>query len=153
MVSCKNMYQISAKALNKPTEAFGGMNMIFAGDFAQLLPVSGCPLFSPDSSVSSVIHAKMTLQDLENTMGKIIWKQVTTVVILKVNTQQNTESPDDTKFRTALSNMCYAACTPNDITFLKTWIVGLRKDQPKFSDTCFRMVPIITSWNAQKDRI
>jgi hypothetical protein len=44
MVSCRNMYQISArlaKALNEPAEPFGGMNMIFAGDFAQLPPVGG----------------------------------------------------------------------------------------------------------------
>ncbi|KAJ6537465.1 hypothetical protein B0H10DRAFT_1857630 [Mycena sp. CBHHK59/15] len=41
----------------------------------------------------------------------------------------------DTKFRTALTNMRYAACR---------WA---------FSDARFWSVPIITSWNSQKDKI
>ncbi|KAF5346395.1 hypothetical protein D9758_012777 [Tetrapyrgos nigripes] len=44
MLSCKDMYKISAKmatALNHPLLPFGGMNMIFAGDFAQLPPAIG----------------------------------------------------------------------------------------------------------------
>ncbi|KAF7977176.1 hypothetical protein HWV62_4617 [Athelia sp. TMB] len=44
MLSCKDMYRISeaaSKALGMADEAFGGINMIFAGDFAQLPPVGG----------------------------------------------------------------------------------------------------------------
>ncbi|KAF5358680.1 hypothetical protein D9758_007766 [Tetrapyrgos nigripes] len=44
MLSRKDMYKISAKlatALNLPHLPFGGMNMIFAGDFAQLPPAMG----------------------------------------------------------------------------------------------------------------
>ena len=39
MLSCKDMYRISerlAKVMNNTEEPFGGLNMIFAGDFAQL---------------------------------------------------------------------------------------------------------------------
>ncbi|KAJ7694610.1 hypothetical protein B0H17DRAFT_1131910 [Mycena rosella] len=49
MVSCCAMYEISvklAKALNEPDVAFGGMNMIFASDFAQLPPVKALSLYS-----------------------------------------------------------------------------------------------------------
>lgn len=48
MVSCASLYAISerlARALNEPNEAFGGMNMIFAGDFAQLPPVKANALY------------------------------------------------------------------------------------------------------------
>ena len=44
MLSCKDMYLISAKlarVLNNLDIPFGGMNMIFAGDFAQLPPAIG----------------------------------------------------------------------------------------------------------------
>ncbi|KAJ7431708.1 hypothetical protein B0H11DRAFT_2261533 [Mycena galericulata] len=50
MVSCASLYEISAKlahALQLPDQPFGGMNMIFAGDFAQLPPVMAQPLYAP----------------------------------------------------------------------------------------------------------
>ena len=44
MISCHDMYKISAqlcKVMNEPTIPFGGLNMPFAGDFAQLPPPVG----------------------------------------------------------------------------------------------------------------
>ena len=44
MLSCRDMYIISARlarVMNNPDEPFGGLNFIFAGDFAQLPPVIG----------------------------------------------------------------------------------------------------------------
>lgn len=41
MLSCKNIYRISkrlAKVMNNTEKPFGGLNMIFAGDFRQLPP-------------------------------------------------------------------------------------------------------------------
>src|SRR6202035_4531747 len=66
---------------------------------------------------------------------------------------QRTQSEKDAKLRTALENMRYAACTPEDIKFLKTRIAGRRSDQPKLSNQEIRNVSIITALNAQKDRI
>jgi len=44
MLLCREMYLISARlawVLNNPDTPFGGMNMIFAGNFAQLPPAIG----------------------------------------------------------------------------------------------------------------
>ena len=44
MLSCKDMYKISerlVRVMNNTEEPFGGLNMIFAGDFAQLPPAIG----------------------------------------------------------------------------------------------------------------
>ena len=44
MLSCNDLYRISAqlaKALNAFDLPFGGINIVFAGDFAQLPPVGG----------------------------------------------------------------------------------------------------------------
>ena len=44
MLSCHDMYRISAqlcKVMNEPSIPFGGLNMLFAGDFAQLPPPVG----------------------------------------------------------------------------------------------------------------
>jgi hypothetical protein len=59
MVSCSALYSISARlahSLGEPNEPFGGLNIIFAGDFAQLPPVSAKALYSPDSAVAPMIQ-------------------------------------------------------------------------------------------------
>jgi len=55
--------------------------------------------------------------------------------------RQKTQTTKDAKLRTALENMRYAACTPEDIKFLKSRIAGRRSDQPKLSNKDFRNVP------------
>ena len=114
-------------------------------------PVFGAPLYS--GTVGTQLMSRMTVQGQQAAIGKALWHQVTTVVILRENMRQKTQTPEDAKLRTALENMRYAACTPEDITFLKTRIAGRRPEQPKLSDKEFRNVSIITALNAQKDRI
>src|SRR6202041_3781549 len=97
--------------------------------------------------------SRMTVQGQEAGIGKALWHQVTTVVILRKNMRQRTQTAEDAKLRTALENMRYAACTPEDIKFLKSRIAGRRLEQPKLSTKEFRNVSIITALNAQKDRI
>ena len=85
--------------------------------------------------------------------SRALWHQVTTVVILRKSMQQNTPSVEDAKLRTALENMRYAACTADDIKFLRSHVAGRRPDQPKLAEKCFRNVSIITALNSQKDHI
>jgi hypothetical protein len=58
MVDCGSFYTISAQmcmALKIDNKVFGGKNMIFAGDFAQLPPPGvSPPLYS--HNVSTVLH-------------------------------------------------------------------------------------------------
>src|SRR6202790_4921789 len=154
MVSCDNNYKISAplpRALNEFDLPYSGINMIFSGDFAQLSPVFGSALYS--GTVGTQLMSRMTVQGQKAAIGKALWHQVTTVVILRKNMRQRKQTAEDAKPRTALENMRYAACTPEDIKFLKTRIAGRQSDQPKLSDKEFRNVSIITALNAQKDRI
>ncbi|KDR67900.1 hypothetical protein GALMADRAFT_41660, partial [Galerina marginata CBS 339.88] len=60
------MYKISAqlsKALNAFDLPFGGINIIFAGDFAQLPPVAGSSLFS--QGVGTQLHSGLSLSGQE----------------------------------------------------------------------------------------
>ncbi|KAJ7315245.1 hypothetical protein DFH08DRAFT_715897, partial [Mycena albidolilacea] len=139
--------------VTEPNEPFGGMNVIFAGDFAQLPPVSAKALYSPDSTVSPIIQGKMSILDQKNTIGKIIWQQITTVVVLKQNMRQTASTPDDEKFRTALANMRFASCSKADLEFLQSRTIGNRPGRPTFKRKEFRNVSIITAFNAQKDKI
>ena len=74
MLSCRDMYHISARlarVLNNAETPFGGMNMIFAGDFAQLPPAIGqenASLYS--RTVGS--HSTDRL-DQESSIGKALW--------------------------------------------------------------------------------
>jgi hypothetical protein len=154
MLSCRDMYLISARLariMNNLDVPFGSLNFIFAGDFAQLPPVIGN---EHASLYSRTIGMKATsLREQEAAIGKALWHQVTTVVILRQNMRQQMQSPEDAKFREALANMRYKACTPSDIAFLKTRISSELPDHASVNEKEFRNVSIITNLNSQKDEI
>ena len=154
MVACHELYAISARlsAITKVFDLpFGGMNVIFAGDFAQLPPTTGVSLYN--NSVAGCLDVNMSVRQQENTIGKLLWQQVTTVVILKENMRQKEASEADKSLRTALENMRYASCTTQDIAFLKSRVAGLDRGRPQLTEPRFRNVSIITAYNSQKDRI
>ena len=86
-------------------------------------------------------------------LGKALWHQITTVVILWQNMRQKSQTEHDAKFRMALENMRYKRCTPEDIVFLRSRISSSLAGRPCISDKEFRDVAIITTNNVQKDVI
>ena len=153
MIACHELYTISARlsqATNIHDQLFGGLNVILAGDFAQLDPAKGAALFS--GSVSMVNRARQKPREQMNIIGKVIWHQFTTVVILKENMRQKNQSVEDASFRRALENMRYGSCTNEDINFLRSRIVSLNPTLPNLSDPEFRNISVITPLNIQKDR-
>ena len=78
-------------------------------------------------------YSSLTHYDQESAIGKALWHQITTVVILRKNMQQTTKSIQDHRFWLALDNMCYRSCTNDDLTCLWTRIVGPLKEQPSLS--------------------
>lgn len=154
MIACHEVYAISSRLselTNIHDKPFGGLNVIFAGDFAQLPPVGGRSLYSPQ--INRHESSSMSVRDQESFIGKLLWQQITTVVILKQNMRQKSQTPEDAKLRTALENMRYGACTRADIDFLKTRVVGKTANRPKLSDPVYRYVSIINPLNANKDKI
>jgi hypothetical protein len=154
MLACHEMHKINsqlAEALNVQDLPFGGINMIFSGDFAQLPPVGGSSLYSGQVGTQVDSALKPHLQEAAH--GKALWHQVTTAVILRQNMRQKSQSPEDASLRTALVNMRYGACTGEDIQFLRSRIAGKRQDQPRVSSKDFRNVAIICGIHTQKDMI
>jgi ATP-dependent exoDNAse (exonuclease V), alpha subunit - helicase superfamily I member len=154
MVSCRQLYAISARlsqVFGVCDEPFGGINMLFAGDFAQLPPVGGSPLYS--GSVGTQVDSALHIHSQEAAIGKALWHQVTTVVILRENMRQKTQTVEDACLRAALLHMRYGGCTEEDITFLRTRIAGKRSEQPKVSSKDFRNVAVICGVHTQKDAI
>ncbi|KAF8584328.1 hypothetical protein K439DRAFT_1646961 [Ramaria rubella] len=153
MFGATDLYTISKQlcyALNCHTEAFGGMNIILAGDFAQLPPISQYTLYS--GSIGTKKLQGVTNEIQEATIGKPAWHQFTTVVILRENMQQRNQTPEDRKLRRALQNMRYKACTTTDISFLKTLVGGRPANKVKLNQARFRNVSIIVGPNAHRDK-
>jgi hypothetical protein len=154
MLSARDLYRISnqlSKVFNTPEDSFGGLNMVFSGDFAQLPPAVGGEGVSLYSRSIGAIASSMKSQ--EEAIGKALWHQVTTVVILRQNMRQKVQSILDNQLRTALENMRYKACTPENITFLRTRISSNLPNRPSICDDNFRNVSIITAKNLHKDEI
>ncbi|KAK0235583.1 hypothetical protein EDD85DRAFT_791055 [Armillaria nabsnona] len=127
---------MSKKVLAEFKERLDGVDYIFLDEVSMLSPNEG--LFATSKKAQ------------ELAMGKAIWHQVTTVVILRQNMRQTSQTPNNEKLRTVLSNMRYKACTKSNIAFLNSRVSG-RSTAPKISDVQFRNVSIITGLNVHKD--
>ena len=106
MLSCHDMYKICsqmAKAFNNRDAPFGGKNIIFSGDFAQLPSVVGGEASSLYSgSIGTHVGLGLKPHNQKSAIGKALWHQITNVVILRENMRQNGISEEDTNLRTAL---------------------------------------------------
>jgi hypothetical protein len=154
MLSCRDLFRLSLQLIRITGDVdspFGGMNMIFAGDFAQLPPVIGresAALYSRTVGARSNIR-----REQEAAIGKALWHEVVTVVILRKNMRQTVQTREDAKLRTALINMRYKACTPADIAFLRTLVTSDNPGRTSINNDEFRNVSIITAFNTHKDSI
>ncbi|RPD64013.1 hypothetical protein L227DRAFT_584447 [Lentinus tigrinus ALCF2SS1-6] len=130
-------------ALKNDGVPFGGINMIFAGDFAQLPPaMGGKALYAHD--VGRVIHRTHDHLKQKASIGKAVWHQFTT---------QRSQTAEDAKLQTALENLRYRACTPQDIKLIQSRVAGHGPGRPKLNQPRFRDVSVITSWNTYRDKI
>jgi len=73
MFDCRGLYKIScqcARAQGEHNESFGGFNLIFAGDFAQLPPAMNVPpLYS--GTIGAQINSSQTLKIKEHLLVKL----------------------------------------------------------------------------------
>jgi hypothetical protein len=152
MLSCKDIYNICARLAQIRgcyDESFGGFNVIFAGDFAQLPPVGAdANLFS--NKTKRMLTACATPWEEAALVGKFLWHQFTTVVILTKNMRQTDTGSKEALFRDALVNMRYASCTDTDMNILRSLIA--QPHSPRLmNDLNFRNTSIITARNRYKD--
>ncbi|KAI9069925.1 hypothetical protein FKP32DRAFT_1557817, partial [Trametes sanguinea] len=155
MISCTDIERICSalsKAFNTLSESFGGKNVIFAGDFAQLQPAGQGKhsLYSPNVGITTTSSSS---KGQRAALGKAIWHTFTTVVILRQNMRQTGMCSEDIAFRTALSNMRYGRCTNDDINLLNTRVHSPAHDAQIDDFDRFADVAVITARNAHRDAI
>lgn len=102
---------------------FGGLNIIFTGDFGQLRPVKDPPLYS-----HSLVHHP-ELQDcgriggISALMGVFLWRTVSKVVLLKINQRQagdKTYADLLTRVRIGEVRTTNTESSPSDFNVLRT---------------------------------
>jgi len=94
-----------------------------------------------------------SLRSQEEAIGKALWHQVTSVVILRENMRQRLQTDDNARLRAALENMRFKACTLGDIEFLRSRISACVPGQPSVCDNHFCNMSIITALNVHKDEV
>ena len=87
-------------------EYFGGINVIFAGDFHQYPPVGNTPLYTPIRS-----KAPQNVSDIKKRLGRLAWKSVDTVISL--NEQQRMKR--DPEYAAAVGRLWIRECNLGDV--------------------------------------
>ena len=138
MIGCSQLVKIS-KALSKgkcvdSCVPYGGVDIIFFGDFVQFPPVKDSPLYTGwnNNNKSNSRAAEITKQ-----LGINLWKQVNKIVLLTEQMRCTDEA-----YRDILNRLRVGKCTDNDVQILNGRIVGHSVDITSIVDT-----PIITPGN------
>jgi hypothetical protein len=146
MIGCNLLLQISEALTSAKgdTSAFGGINIIFAGDFAQLGPVGQTRLYAHVNTAES-----STTKGQNTIFGKLLWLSVRTVVLLTEVMRQS--GLKNEPFVRLLSRLREGVCTEEDYKLLSSRVVN--KVKPDWSDPSWAGVPVIISDNEVKDAL
>ena len=146
MIGCRFLYKIHlaltmAKECSKP---FGGVNIIFAGDFCQLPAVGETRLYAKFNN-----GQRSESKNLHAIYGRLLWLSIPNVIILQsVERQRGSGS---TELILLLSRLCKGNCTAVDYEFLSTRLAPTLSQKTDMSS--WQDAPIIVSENATKDAL
>lgn len=147
LVGCSVLEKISAalqvaKSCDKP---FGGINIIFAGDFHQLAPVADTSLYSQASLKASKASKGLNKRKLEAASGRLLWLEINECIIFHRQMRQTGDL--NGPFRELLDRLRNGACTQQDYHLLQGRI--LSRNAGSYEQ--YRNLPILTSHNSVKD--
>ncbi|KAH6887376.1 hypothetical protein BKA70DRAFT_1061205, partial [Coprinopsis sp. MPI-PUGE-AT-0042] len=132
-------------AVKKSSAPFGGMNVIFAGDFAQLAPVGDTSLYA-----ELKIH-NASVQGAQNiVLGKLLWHSIDKAVIFHAIMRQNGANTEDRRFVDLLSRLRLGASTPDDYSLLRSRVLA---NIPACDHPNAFYTPILVSSNRFEDVI
>ena len=146
MIGCQFLYKIhmALRDAKGNSELFGGVNVIFAGDFCQLPPVSDKKLFACLSKPNA--QGGVSKRSLDVMFGKLLWLSVDSAVILEGVMRQV-----DVEFVKILGRLRHGCCTMEDYIKLKRRVLPCSGENVASSD--WTSAPIIVSDNAVKDAL
>ena len=151
MVGCELLADIS-KALSiakECTKPFGGICVVFAGDFCQLPPVAYTPLYSALNALTKTAADSLNDRGQKKIKGLLLWQSLDYVILLTQSMRQS--GPENEVFRNLLSKVRYGICTQENIALLNSRILGRAQVDTTIGD--WNTAPIITRSNAVKDAL
>ncbi|KAE8230936.1 hypothetical protein CF326_g4056 [Tilletia indica] len=113
MTSCEvfgDIDQALRTAMQRPSDPFGGINVLFAGDLCQLPPVASAPLYTKASRTSQPADIRTKVE-----LGRISWLFVTEVV--EFTEQMRMKDPE---MAAALSRLRTRDCIDGDTELFNT---------------------------------
>lgn len=148
MLGCALLHDINAALCEakENTNLFGGINIIFAGDFAQLPPVAETKLYA---CVGGKSFRRATKKTEKAMLGKLLWLSVQTVVILSEQRRQS--GPENNRFVALLDRLRRGSCTIEDYELLQTRLIT--ECNPNWSDPELSVAAVLVSQNAVKDKL
>jgi hypothetical protein len=161
MVGCALLYDISSalSAAKGSTLAFGGINLIFAGDFSQLPPVGQSRLYAhidpdakkkPQKKRSGIRTAKAGTEiGQKDIFGKLLWLFVKTVVLLTEIVRQS--GAENELFLELLGRLRDGRCTEADFQTLNSRL--LSNLDIDWTTEPWKNAPIIANENHMKDEL
>jgi ATP-dependent exoDNAse (exonuclease V) alpha subunit len=137
MTGCKLLLQIHEALVDAKgcTEPFDGISVIFAGDFAQLPPVSQTKIFSQTKSTKEAVVFR-----------QLLWRSITTVVMLTEQMRQ--AGPENQQFVEMLSRLRDGRCNQDDYELLNTRL--LRSALDNVTRTQWQEAPMIVYTNTTR---
>ena len=126
--------------------AFGGVNIVFFGDFNQFPPVLDVPLFVPAQNPSKGLRTVKQI-NCDAVIGRQLWIQVDTMVQLK----QQMRAIGDPRYQVLLSRVRVGKTNAEDHALLRTRIHGTNGLSALSDD--FKSAPIVVMTNELKDTI
>lgn len=146
MIGCDLLVKIDEglRRAKENDKLFGGVNVIFAGDFAQLSPVGDPSLYAP------ITRSQGKTKQSQNTIfGKLLWSSVDTVVMLTENMRQ--AGSVNSNFHNTLTRLRTGCCTKSDFDLLNTRL--LDRLSIDWSSGDWDDAPIVVSDNETKDAL
>ena len=148
MIGCSMLYNIHnalsiAKESSKP---FGGINIIFAGDFCQLPTVGETRLYANFSKRRGGRNEKTNLQSV---YGKLLWLSIKNVVFLENVERQRGANAD--VLIALLARLREGKCTSADYDLLSSRVATRLAKSQNVSE--WQKAPIIVRENTSKDAL
>ncbi|KAI1781881.1 hypothetical protein LXA43DRAFT_838405, partial [Ganoderma leucocontextum] len=150
MIGCRFLAQISetlCEAKGVSDKPFGGINVVLAGDFAQLSPIGDTRLYSwVNPSKRAHVSGRSAM---DTVIGKLLWLSFDTCVML---TEVMRQSGDANKqFVDLLARLRLGRCTQDDFDVLNSRVIDNLPSQRDLSP--WTSAPVVVKDNATKDAI
>jgi hypothetical protein len=148
MLGCEMLYKVNSalQTAKSSMEPFGGVNVLFAGDFAQLAPVGDCSLYTSHGRLLSSENSQKP-RGQARVAGKALWLQTNSCVMFDRLMRQ--AGDENESFRELLGRSREGRCNESDYEMLKDARFGL----DECADQDFKHAPVITPLNSVNDEL